>query len=69
MADELLTPAPAPRLPAVVSMRLTPERAARFVAVLNYRIAKSKSKDAAHFLWQMFEYIEKNPYCDFPTGK
>lgn len=70
MADET-TPPPAPeKLPAVVSLRFKNEaQAERFAKVFNWRKQKGKSANVSDFIWQMFEYIEKNPYSDFPTGR
>lgn len=75
MADELTQPpapaAPTPKAaPQVVSLRMKNQaEAARFAKVLAWRIEKGKSGSVSEFMWQMFQYIENNPYSDFPTGR
>jgi hypothetical protein len=58
------------KLPSVVSLRFKNQaQAERFAKVFNYRKQKGKSATVSDLIWQMFEYIEKNPYSDFPTGR
>jgi len=77
MADENPEPQPVPapvvvpRGPApIVSVRWTsPTLAADFNKVLEFRKKKGKSKSASDLIEQMFSYLKKNPWGDFPTGQ
>ena len=70
MAPE--TPIPTPEQPGsmTASVRFTDvECKRRFMRVFEYRKAKGKSAHVSDFIWQMFEYVEKDPYSEFPTGR
>lgn len=70
MAEETETQAPARVPKKVASMRFrNAEEEAEWRAVVDYRIGKGRTKDDSDFIRQMFHYLKKNPYGDFPTGR
>ncbi len=77
MADEqnpVAEPAAAPAQPKgpppISSVRWSnPKLAQEFADVLAYRQRKGKSKNGSDLIEQMFNYLKKNPWGDFPTGK
>ena len=70
MEAEIPTPAPEQPGSMTASIRFTTvEQKRRFMRVFEYRKAKGKSASVSDFIWQLFEYVEKNPYGDFPTGR
>ena len=60
---------PAKKREPVVAFRLDPIRLQEFNQILEYRKARGLSHTPTEFIKQMFDYVKKNPYGDFPTGK
>jgi hypothetical protein len=66
-----LTPPVVEKGPApIASVRWsTPQLAKEFAEVLAHRQRKGKSKNGSDLIEQMFNYLKKNPWGDFPTGR